>query len=268
MRLELAAFGKASPSRKRWFDFLYYTTNAVFCHLLFYGKTGFSEKFTISLAKTLQMRYNMGNNDIQVGDLMKKDLLYRLFFHIPTLKTDRLTLRGMCVSDAPDMYEYACRPSVTEYLTWEPHASVEETRAYLTYVGQRYRTGDFYDWALISRDDGRMIGTCGFTSFNCPADSAEIGYVLNPAYQGQGLATEAVRRVMRFGFEELSLHRVEAHFMEGNHASRRLMERVGMTFEGFAREAMKIKGKYRTVGTCAILKNEFWECKGEPLLSE
>jgi ribosomal-protein-alanine N-acetyltransferase len=188
---------------------------------------------------------------------MKKDLIYRLFSHIPTLETDRLILRAMRVSDAADMYAYACRPSVTEYLTWDPHQSVDVTREYLVYVGQRYRTGDFYDWSIICKEDGHMIGTCGFTSFNCPADSGEIGYVLSPAYQGRGLATEAVRRVLHFGFEELSLHRIEAHFIQGNEASRRLMERVGMTFEGFARESMRIKGRYRTIGTCAILRREF-----------
>ena len=188
---------------------------------------------------------------------MKKDLIYRLFSHIPTLETDRLILRAMRVSDAADMYAYACRPSVTEYLTWDPHQSVDVTREYLVYVGQRYRTGDFYDWSLVCKEDGRMIGTCGFTSFNCPADSGEIGYVLSPAYQGRGLATEAVRRVLHFGFEELSLLRIEAHFIQGNEASRRLMERVGMTFEGFARESMRIKGRYRTIGTCAILRREF-----------
>ena len=187
---------------------------------------------------------------------MKKDLIYRLFSHIPTLETDRLILRGMRVSDAADMYEYARRPSVTEYLTWDPHTSEEQTREYLTYVGLRYRTGDFHDWSLVCKEDGRMVGTCGFTSFNCMADSGEIGYVLNPAYQGRGLATEAVRRVLRFGFEELSLHRIEAHFIQGNHASLRLMERVGMTFEGYARDSMKIKGRYRTIGTCAILRGE------------
>jgi ribosomal-protein-alanine N-acetyltransferase len=138
---------------------------------------------------------------------------------------------------------------------------VEETREYLTYVAQRYRTGDFYDWSVVDKEsgrtDGRMIGTCGFTSFSCPNDTAEIGYVLNPSYQGRGLATEAVRRVLTFGFEELKLHRIEAHFIEGNDASRRLMERVGMTFEGYARESMRIKGRYRTIGTCAILRHEY-----------
>ena len=188
---------------------------------------------------------------------MKKDTVYNLFSRIPTLETPRLILRGMRVSDAADMYAYAKDPAVTEFLTWYPHASEEETRRYLTYVGQRYRTGDFYDWSVVDRESGHMIGTCGFTSFNCPADSGEIGYVLNPDYRGRGLATEAVRRVLVFGFEELSLHRIEAHFIQGNHASRRLMERVGMTFEGFSRESMKIKGQYRTIGTCAVLRSEF-----------
>lgn len=187
---------------------------------------------------------------------MKKDILYKLFSHIPTLETDRLILRGMRVSDTEDMFEYARCPSVTQYLTWNPHTDPAETREYLTYVGQRYRTGDFYDWAVVDRESGHMIGTCGFTSFNCPHDTAEIGYVLNPAYQGKGLATEAVRRVLDFGFDELGLHRIEAHFMEGNDASRRLMERVGMTFEGYARESMRIKGRFCTIGTCAILRYE------------
>ena len=188
---------------------------------------------------------------------MKKERIYSLFSRIPTLETPGLTLRGMRVSDAADMFAYAKDPAVTEFLTWYPHADEEETRRYLTYVGQRYRTGDFYDWAVVDKESGHMIGTCGFTSFNCPADSAEIGYVLNPAYQGRGLATEAVRRVLAFGFEELELHRIEARFIQGNHPSRRLMERVGMTFEGFSRESMKIKGQYRTVGTCAVLKSEY-----------
>ncbi len=188
---------------------------------------------------------------------MKKDFIYRLFSRIPPIETERLILRAMRVADAADMYAYARLPEVTEYLTWDVHESVEETQEYLVYVGQRYRTGDFYDWAVTCREDGRMIGTCGFTSFNYPADSGEIGYVLNPAYTGRGLATEAVEAVLRFGFERLELHRIEAHYIEGNLRSRALMERVGMTFEGMARESMKIKGRYRNIGTCAILRREY-----------
>ena len=188
---------------------------------------------------------------------MKKDLIYRLFSRIPPLETERLVLRAMRVADAPDMYAYAAREDVTKYLTWYPHRNLDETRAYLTEVGRRYRTGDFYDWAIIHRADDKMIGTCGFTSFNYPSDSGEVGYVLNPDYQGRGLATEALRAVMKFGFAELNLHRIEAHYIEGNDRSRRLMERVGMKFEGYARESMRIKGRFCTIGTCAILRSEY-----------
>lgn len=188
---------------------------------------------------------------------MKKAAIYKLFSTIPTVDTPRLTLRAMRVTDAADMFDYAHREDVTRYLVWTPHPNVHHTREYLTYVGQRYRTGDFYDWAIVHREEGRMIGTCGFTRFDFSSDSAEIGYVLHPDYCGRGLATEAVRAVIDFGFERLELHRIEARYIQGNDASRRLMARVGMTFEGYARESMKIKGAYQTIGTCALLAEEY-----------
>lgn len=188
---------------------------------------------------------------------MKKETIYRLFSRIPVLETPRLILRAMRVTDAPDMFDYARRPEVTTYLLWTPHEDIGHTREYLTYIGQRYRTGDFFDWAIEDRASGRMIGTCGFTSFNYEADSGEIGYVLNPDFQGRGLCTEAVLRVIRFGFEDLQLHRLEARFMQGNDKSCRLMERVGMHFEGWSRDAMKVRGVYRTIGTCSILAREY-----------
>lgn len=188
---------------------------------------------------------------------MKKETLYRVASHLPELFTARLTLRKMLVSDARDMYEYAGRSDVTRYLTWNPHPDRTYTREYLQYIGTRYAAGMFYDWAIVYGAEEKMVGTCGFTSFNCPSDSAEVGYVLNPDYWGRGIAAEALSRVIRFGFEDLHLHRIEAKFMKGNDASLRVMERVGMTFEGFLREAMLVKGRYVTVGVCSILADEW-----------
>ena len=108
---------------------------------------------------------------------MKKETLYHVFSHFPTLETERLILRAMRVSDAVHMYDYAKRADVTEYLTWSPHPDVSYTRRYLEYLAGRYRLGQFYDWALINKADGHMIGTCGFASFDCPHNCAEIGYV-------------------------------------------------------------------------------------------
>jgi ribosomal-protein-alanine N-acetyltransferase len=128
---------------------------------------------------------------------------------------------------------------------------------YLHYLATRYAAGSFYDWAIVLKSSGRMIGTCGFTAFDCPHDAAEIGYVLNPDYRGQGIAPEAVRAVLAFGFDKLALHRIEARFIEGNEASLRVMEKVGMRFEGYRREAMLIKGTYRTIGYSSILRAEY-----------
>jgi ribosomal-protein-alanine N-acetyltransferase len=140
---------------------------------------------------------------------------------------------------------------------WSPHPDITYTRRYLEYLAGRYRLGQFYDWAIISKADGRMIGTCGFVRFDCPHNSAEIGYVLNPDHQGKGYMYEAARRVMQFGFSVLGLHRIEARYMTENLPSRRVMEKLGMTFEGVKRSAMLVKGLYRDIGYCAILANEF-----------
>lgn len=191
------------------------------------------------------------------GQKMRKDTIYRVFSKIPELNTEHLILRRMLVSDKEDVFKYASRKDVTEYLTWEPHPDPEFTKEYLEYLDSRYRAGLFYDWGVVERREGHMIGTCGFTSFNYRSNSGEIGYVLHPDYWGHGLAVEACRRVMHFGFERLGLHRIEAHFMYGNSQSLRVLEKLGMTFEGYHREAMLVKGIYRTIGVCSILQQEF-----------
>lgn len=199
----------------------------------------------------------MEGNGKEVRANVKKELICRIFAHMPELETERLILRRMRVGDAEDMYSYARRTDVTRYLLWSPHPDLLHTQDYLRYIATRYATGSFYDWAMVYKENNRMIGTCGFTSFDCPNDAAEIGYVLNPDYRGMGLAPEAVRAVLKFGFERLLLHRIEARFIEGNTASLRVMEKVGMRFEGYQRESMLIKGSYRTIGYCSQLSSEF-----------
>ena len=188
---------------------------------------------------------------------MNKDEITKVFKDIPPLETERLILRRMQKTDADDMYDYARRQDTTRYLTWNPHPDRKFSYQYLVYINTQYRAGGFYDWAVVHRDSGRMIGTCGFTRFDFGNEAAEIGYVINPDFWGRGYATEAVRRVIRFGFDYLSLHRIEAKFMEGNDASRRVMEKCGMIFEGTRRESLLIKGDFVSVGVCAIIRTEY-----------
>ena len=188
---------------------------------------------------------------------MNKESIYRIFSNMPELETPRLRLRRMLVRDSVDMYDYAKRPEVTEYLLWRPHADLAYTRRYLEYLGGRYRIGAHYEWAVIHKETERMIGTCGFARIDCANNCAELGYVLHPDFHGQGLMTEAAERVLRFGFQVLGLHRIEARYMLGNDASRRVMDRLGMLFEGVQRACMLVKGSYRDIATCAILANDY-----------
>ncbi|MBE6596943.1 MAG: GNAT family N-acetyltransferase [Ruminococcaceae bacterium] len=188
---------------------------------------------------------------------MRREAVLKIFSEIPTLSTERLTLRALCPVDAEDMFEYSRRGDLTEYLLWSPHESLAYTREYLKYVGTRYAVGDFYDWAVVLRESGKMIGTCGFTRIDTVNEWGEIGYVLNPDYHGRGYATEAARAVLDFGFRRVGLHRVEARFMEGNSHSESVMKRLGMSFEGYERESIFVKGRYRTVGKYAILAEEY-----------
>ncbi len=188
---------------------------------------------------------------------MTREKVNRIFTHIPTIETERLLLRQILPEDADDMYEYSSDHDVTRYLLWDVHSDYYHTKDYIHYLQERYALGDFYDWAVIHKESGKMIGTCGFTNLDIPNFCAEIGYVLNPRYRGNGYAPEAASRVIRFAFEELSMERVSAICMKENTASLRVMQKCGMTQEGVLRHAVYAKGRHRSVVVCSILKSEF-----------
>ncbi len=187
---------------------------------------------------------------------VKRETVSRFFRDQPTVECDRLILRRIARTDAADMYAYARDARVTRYLTWDPHPSLSYTEEYLAYLETRTAIGDFFDWAVIERATGRMVGTCGFTRFRYEDDCGEIGYVLSPDVWGKGYAVEALRALLDLGFGTLGLARIEARIIEGNAQSFRVAEKLGMRFEGYLRNGMRIKGVLRTIGICSILREE------------
>ena len=183
--------------------------------------------------------------------------LSNLFKRIPDLSTERLLLRKIRLNDAPDMFEYSKDPEVTKYLLWDPHPNVEHTRNYIDYLQDRYRDGKYYDWAVILKSSGKMMGSCGFSSILPEHRSAEVGYVLNPAFRGQGIAGEALSAVLDFAFRKMALNRVEAKCVAENASSERVMQKVGMTFEGVARSALLVKGEFRNIKIYSMLRSEY-----------
>ncbi len=189
--------------------------------------------------------------------------------YLPIIKTERLTLRAMRIEDSNDMFEYSRLPDVTRFLLWTEHPNEAYTRKYLSRVRNQYKKDEYYDWAIIytgSEEDserlkkyrGKMVGTCGFASFSPEISAGEIGYVLNPALWGNGIIPEAAHEIMKFGFSTLGLNRIEAKYIVGNDRSRRVMEKIGMQYEGTHREYMSIKGMLRDIGICAILRKDFF----------
>lgn len=181
-----------------------------------------------------------------------------VFTNIPQLETPRLVLRKIEPRDAADMYEYSCLDTVTKYLTWNPHKSEKETERYIKLLGKKYEKGAFWDFGVQFKENGKFIGTCGFTSFDKDENFAEIGYVLAPDYWGKGIAVEACNAVIKFGFAVFDVDRICARYIDGNDSSRRVMEKLGMSYVTTYKNSYYIKNEYKTVIEYAVTKKEFF----------
>ena len=174
----------------------------------------------------------------------------------PDLETKRLRLRRMTLADADAVFDYASDPEVTRYVTWDTHRTVRDSEEFLRSVVSGYEAGEQADWGITEKLSGRFIGSCGLHPV--PEHSrAELGYVLSREYWGRGIMPEAVRAMIRFGFEKLDLERVEARCIAENTASARVMEKSGMIYEGTLRERELIKGTRRDMKFYAILRREY-----------
>jgi len=175
---------------------------------------------------------------------------------LPILETERLILRKMTLEDAEAIFAYASDPEVSRYTLWEAHRSIEDSRAFLELEVSKRESGGEPDWGIVYKGDHRLVGTCGIISWEPHHARAEIGYALSREYWGRGLMPEAARAMIRFGFERMSLNRIEARCIAENAASARVMEKAGMTHEGTLRQRELIKGAYRDIEVYAVLREE------------
>jgi ribosomal-protein-alanine N-acetyltransferase len=180
-----------------------------------------------------------------------------LFGNLPVLRTERLKLRRMTLDDAANMFVYASDRNVTRYTSWQPHRGIEDAQAQLARVVARYERGEVAGWGVEFRADGRFIGTAGYMRWDVDNRCAEVGYALSRAYWGQGLMTEALRAIVAFGFEQMQLNRIEAHCDADNIGSYRVMEKVGMQYEGTLRQRYLKDGAFIDVRHYSILRHEY-----------
>jgi ribosomal-protein-alanine N-acetyltransferase len=179
-----------------------------------------------------------------------------IFGDLPQLETQRLILRKLTPGDASDIFDYASDPEVTKYLLWNTHQTVSDSLAFVSAALARYDTGAPAPWGIVLKNEGKIIGTCDYISVRETHSRAEIGYALSRKYWGRGIMTEAVRKVIDYGFRVKNFNRIQAVCDVPNIGSARVLEKAGMTFEGILREYMIHNGA-RSVKMYSILKNEW-----------
>lgn len=159
-----------------------------------------------------------------------------------TLETERLLLRPWRESDLGDFHEYCSNPEVGPNAGWKPHESMEESRKILASFVNCDEATDA-ERALVLKENGKAIGSLGVMADRLRhegmGDGREIGYVLSHDYWGRGLMPEAVRRVIRFAFEEKGLDYLSVSHFTFNLRSKRVIEKCGFRFEKVLHGAYK-----------------------------
>lgn len=177
------------------------------------------------------------------------------------LETKRLIMRPFEDADLETFYTYRNDPEVARYQGWEMPFTREKVTEFMEEMhrSQPGNPGDWYQLALIRKDQPGLIGDVAFHTLVYPPHQAEIGFTLSIPFQGQGYAAEAVTRLLAYLFEELHFHRVIGTCDVDNPASAHLMERVGMRREAHFIEHIWYKGAWSSEYLYAILEREWAE---------
>ncbi|WP_232695497.1 GNAT family N-acetyltransferase [Brevibacillus daliensis] len=175
----------------------------------------------------------------------------------PTLTTNRLILRQLRNEDVPDLFHYFSKDEVTKYYDLESFTEHTQASNLIQFWKQRFEAEQGIRWGISLANQDRIIGTCGYHNWSKEHYKAEIGYELTPEYWRKGIMTEAVEAIIKYGFMNLQLNRIEAFIDPDNLSSRKLLEKAGMKEEGLMKEYFFEKGQFVDAVLFAILKKEY-----------
>lgn len=175
-----------------------------------------------------------------------------MFEQFPILKTKRLLLRELQPEDAPTIFEMRANKRIGQFI-----ARPEMTdRADAKNLTQKARDA-FYEkrgiaWAGVVKETGELIGTCGFNQLDLPNLHAEIGGEMAVEYWGRGLAQEAVKAILQFGFKNFGLHTIKAKISPQNRSAIALAQQLGFVKEAHYKHRIYFSGAFQdmAVYTC------------------
>jgi len=180
-----------------------------------------------------------------------------LYRNLPRLETPRLVLRKASKDDVPSIFAYSSDAEVTRYLRWGPHQALADTEGYVNEVLAEYREGLDGPWLMERKQNHTVIGHIHLMEIDTRHRKAQVGFVLSRGYWNQGIATEALSKVLEYSFDEVGLNRVEGLCISDNRAAARVMEKAGMKKEGELREYLFQKAAFWDFSVYSMLRREF-----------
>jgi RimJ/RimL family protein N-acetyltransferase len=161
------------------------------------------------------------------------------------------------------MYHYLEDPDIARNLrTYKYPYPPGEAEKWVKAAHERAAKGEGFAFAIAHKANDLLIGTARIY-YDAENSRAEVGYWLGKPFWGQGYITEVVRRLVQYGFEDLKVNRIYATYFARNPASRRVMEKAGMTYEGMYRQHWLKDGVFEDWGVCGILHAEYEAGRGE-----
>ena len=175
------------------------------------------------------------------------------------LETERLILRKFEAEDAFDMYKnWASDSEVTKYLSWQAHNDIKMTKQLIGFWINNYKNNNEYQWAIQYKETSEVVGNINLLEVYDKDENCEVGYCLGRKYWSKGIVSEALFKVLEYGFEEVGFQRIAAHVEAENLASWKVMEKCNMVYEGTFRNFVKNNnGSFSDCRYYSILKDEY-----------
>jgi RimJ/RimL family protein N-acetyltransferase len=183
------------------------------------------------------------------------------------LRTERLDLRPYQEDDVEFLHELQSDPELTRYLYYGPMTREE---VQLAFGMKRTRhvlrgEGDALQLVAVSRETGERVGEATLFWTSEPHRGGEVGYLVHPAHQGRGYATEMGGEMLRLAFEDFGWHRVIGRLDARNAASARVLERLGMRREAHLVSNEYVKGEWCDELDYAVLADEWRASRSSPV---
>lgn len=190
----------------------------------------------------------------------------RMFAGLPILQSDTLILRAVSDDDFDDLFDLYSNEKIYQYRPGVARKTEEAVQKMILQCGEEYERKEAVYFAICTKDDpDTVVGVGEIFGIDSRLEMVNIGYSVREAFWGKGIATETVRIILRYLFEEIEVNRIVAHAMPENESSNKVLQKCGLTKEGLIRQGVLWSGKgIVDVNQYAILREDYKrECEGK-----